>query len=675
MTQLDDEQAQAVELPPGPLLVLAGAGAGKTTMLVSRIAHQCATGAWEPSAVLAVTHSTKAAGHMHARLQQLGVRGVVSRTFHAHALSLVREFWAVTGRSGAGPVIAENTFGIVRDAIRKSARGVDADSALVSDVLNEIGWAKSQLLTADTYPRKRTVSSLPAGAMAKILRSYQDTLEKSGQLDFADLLLEACRVLEHEPVRQTVTARTRHLLVDEYQDTDPAQQKFLDCLLAGRDDVTAVGDPRQAIFSFKGADPSLIAGFADRYPGCRVVDLVRNYRSTPQVVDVANAMNPLAGLPPLQAQSANGDRPMIRLFADEESEAAGVARLCANAISNGTPASEIAILLRFNSQSVPFEQALSNLGVPYTVLGNDRYFDRPEIVAVLRHAWQLSTADPDLSAQDVIDQALSSAGFNPASPPAGAGAARDRWEAYATLSQMAGDGPDGDSDAKAFLRELAHRRQEAHSATTSAVSISTIHRAKGLEWAHVIVPRMVEGSLPSSYAQTPDEVAEEHRLAYVAVTRARRTLTLSWARRRSAGKRSWPATKSRYLDLLAGTVREERPLGDADARPRQARVAATRARCSSCETSLDELHAPLASCPQHLGSRERGLLADLVEWRARTAKGQSLPVFAVVPDKALAALVLDPPAAVHRLAMAGGMGSVRAKKYGPALMEIIERHR
>jgi DNA helicase-2/ATP-dependent DNA helicase PcrA len=559
---LDGEQQLAATAVRGPVCIIAGAGTGKTRTVTHRIAYACLTGATTPQQVLAVTHSQKAAGELRARLRTLGVGDVTARTFHAAALRQLRYFWTAAGHTGELK-LTDNRYALVRRALEQlaaesakqagTAKVTAVTKELVFDTAAEIGWAKSQQLTPGRYTgaASKAGRSVSCGldSVAAAYRVYEKMKSKAGVLDFEDVLRLTAEMIEQNAVvAAQVRATYTYFVVDEYQDTDPLQQRLLDAWLGDRNDICVVGDPRQAIYSFKGADPKLIHSFTRRYPTAVVVRLVRDYRSTPQVVDVANRLSAAKASDALVGQRPDGSAPFLGPQPDDAAEERWIVQRIRHLLTRGLPASEIAVLYRFNAQSARLEQALTSAGVPYTVADTERFFARPEVLTVLRRFGAAARAEPGEIGVYLLRLALEEAGWVRDAPPAGAGAARDRWEALAALLGLVEAMPDGETlAARYLLAELRLMAAEQHSPGQATVTLSTIHKAKGLEWDAVFVARCVEGSLPSSYATTPAQLAEERRLLYVAATRARRWLHLSWSVKRDNG---WKATPSRFLAEL-----------------------------------------------------------------------------------------------------------------------------
>nr|WP_281361952.1 ATP-dependent DNA helicase UvrD2 [Nakamurella aerolata] len=413
---LDEGQRAAVLAPSGPVCVLAGAGTGKTRTITHRIAHLVRSGAHPVSEVLAVTFTTRAAGEMRLRLRSLGVPGAQARTFHSAALKQLRYFWPRAVGGQLWPVL-ENKMRLVATAARRAGAGTD--TATLRDLAGEIEWAKACLATPESYQQlvtsTRRDTPVPVEQAAKVFDGYEALKNQVEQLDFDDLLLQTCAVLEtDESVTREFRSRYRCFVVDEYQDVTPLQQRLLDAWLGERDQLTVVGDANQTIYSFAGASPRYLLGFQQRFPQAAVLRLERDYRSTPQVVELANKVIGAAGAAGpagrfrlrLRAVLPDGPEASFTEHADEPAEANAVAAAIATLIEVGTPASAIAVLYRINAQSESYEQALTAAGVPYVVRGGERFFARPEVrqaMVTLRRAANQFAAAADASADAAAD--------------------------------------------------------------------------------------------------------------------------------------------------------------------------------------------------------------------------------------------------------------------------------
>jgi DNA helicase II / ATP-dependent DNA helicase PcrA len=650
---LDDEQREAAQAVSGPVCILAGAGTGKTRTITHRIAYGVHTGNYVPEQVLAVTFTARAAGELRARLAALDVGGVQARTFHAAAMRQLRYF-APRVLGGPMPGLIENKLRVVASAATRNR--LTTDRASLRDLASEIEWAKTTLATPEDYPARAKAAGREApfepAAVSAVYASYEQAKQRDGALDFEDLLLVTAYALEEHPdVARQVRAQYRHFVVDEYQDVNPLQQRLLDAWLGGRAEICVVGDPNQTIYSFTGADPDYLLGFADRYPDAGVVKLERDYRSTPQVVGLANRLigqaPPRKGLPGLRllGQRPQGPEPRFVEHSDEPAEAAAVAARCKALIDDGTPAAEMAVLFRINAQSQVYESALADAGVPYVLKGGERFFERPEVreaVLLLRGA-AAGGNDPGMLVPAVRD-VLASTGWVEHRPPAG-GAARDRWQSLAALVDLAVDlvAENPSLDLAGFVTHLAERADAQHAPTVQGVTLASMHAAKGLEWDVVFVVGLVDGVLPIAQSLSrPDAVEEERRLLYVAVTRAREQLTLSWSLARNpGGRRARP--RSRFLDGLA-------PGSSPTAPP--ARRPAKR--------------------PKVVLEGEAGELFErLRAWRTQAAQDASVPAYVVFSDATLQAIAESRPASLRELSGLPGIGARKLELYGADVLATV----
>ena len=609
LAALDPEQRQVALATRGPVCVLAGAGTGKTRAIAHRIAYAALTGVVDPGHVLALTFTTRAAGELRARVHQLAGRGagldrVQARTFHSAALRQLSHFWPRTV-GGRPPTVLDSKVGLLAEVTRRVRAGTS--SAELRDVAAEIEWAKVLGVPPDGYPdaaaRAGRSAPLAPATVARLYASYEELRRERHLVDFESVLeLTAAILAEHPEAAAMIRDRYRYFVVDEYQDVNPLQKLLLDSWAGDRDDVCVVGDPRQTIYSFAGATASYLTGFSADFPGAAVLRLVRNYRSTPQVVALANQLTGLAGRQPLAAQlrpargagargagagaaaagAAGGGTaalvaqrpggPAVEFagYPDEQQEASAIATRVAALHAAGAALSQVAVLVRTNAQTLPLEQAFAGLGLPCQLRGTERFFDRPEVrqaVGLLRAA--AKSADADLAGAGLaadVRHILAGLGLTPEAP-AGRGAARERWESLAALAQLAedyfaGDAADAGAGAegggggglRGFAAELAHRSQIEHAPAMHGVTLASLHAAKGLEWDVVFLAGLAEGTLPIVHAQTDEAIEEERRLLYVGVTRAREQLFLSWPLAWSGGGRR-TRQPSRFLAGLQPATR------------------------------------------------------------------------------------------------------------------------
>ncbi|GHD10149.1 DNA helicase [Streptomyces violarus] len=695
---LDPEQREVATALHGPVCVLAGAGTGKTRAITHRIAYGVRAGVLHPSSVLAVTFTNRAAGEMRGRLRQLGAAGVQARTFHSAALRQLQYFWP-KAIGGSMPRLVDRKIQLVADAA--AACRIRLDRGELRDVTAEIEWSKvTQTVPADYAPAVaksgREAPRDPA-EIAQLYAAYEDVKRERSVIDFEDVLLLTVAVLQdRHDIAEQVRAQYQHFVVDEYQDVSPLQQRLLDLWLGERDNLCVVGDASQTIYSFTGATPDHLLDFRTRHPGATVVKLVRDYRSTPQVVHLANGLLAQARgraadhRLELVSQRAPGPEPAYTEFTDEPAEAEGAARRIRELIDAGVPAAEIAILFRTNAQSETYEQALADAGVPYQLRGAERFFDRPEVRkagVALRGAARFGGNDSLLD--DVVDlpsqvrAVLSGEGWTP-QPPAGSGAVRERWESLAALVNLAQDFAAAKSGATLadLVAELDERANAQHAPTVQGVTLASLHSAKGLEWDVVFLVGVAEGMMPITYAKTDEQIEEERRLLYVGVTRAREHLHVSWSLSRSPGGRpnrrpsrfldglrpGSTATKGRTAGGAAGGIERGIP-GTRGSAPR--RVQRTPARCRVCGRTLtDAGEMKLMRCDDCPSDMNEGLYERLREWRADQARSSGQPAFCVFTDRTLVAIAETAPDDEHELARIPGVGMRKLTRYGADVLAI-----
>ncbi|MDI2131033.1 ATP-dependent DNA helicase UvrD2 [Yinghuangia seranimata] len=685
---LDPEQRRVAKSVDGAVCVLAGAGTGKTRAITHRIAYGALTGVMQPTQTLAVTFTARAAGEMRGRLRQLGVSGVQARTFHSAALRQLQFFWPRTYGADA-PRLAESKIALVAEAAHHCR--LRADRTELRDLTSEIEWAKATQTAPDDYPAQVTSTGRKpprdAAEVARVYAAYEKVKAGRGQMDFEDVLLLTVGLLDERiEVREQVQAQYRHFTVDEYQDVNPLQQRLLDLWSGSARSLCVVGDASQTIYSFTGATPAFLLGFRHRHRDAEVVELVRDYRSTPQVVNLANRLLTHATGEAakhrleLVSQRDAGPEPEFTEYPDEPAEAEGVARRVKALLAKGVRAAEIAVLFRTNSQSESYEQALADLGVPYVLRGAERFFERPEVrqAAVLLRGAARSAGDGSgggLAAE--VGAVLASGGWAP-EPPTGSGQVRERWESLAALVRLAEDFAAGRPGAtlQDFVDELAERANAQHAPTVEGVTLASLHAAKGLEWDAVFLVGLTEGMMPITYADTDEKVEEERRLLYVGITRAREHLALSWALARSPGGRSG-RRPSRFLDGLrgAGSSRSDRtPRGRSGVpgEPREKRTKSGPVRCRVCGRGLTEAaERKLGRCLDCPSNLDEALFERLRDWRVDRAKELGQPAYCVFTDATLTAIAEAQPTSVNQLAGISGVGRAKLDKYGAAVLALV----
>lgn len=648
---LDPEQRDVATALHGPVCVLAGAGTGKTRAITHRIAYGVRVNAYNPQSVLAVTFTARAAGEMRERLRALGAQGVQARTFHAAALRQLSYFWPqVVG--GQIPQLVEQKASLVGRAARQV--GLSPDRLTVRDLASEIEWAKVSLVGAEDYPQVTADAGRPAPAgverrqVADVMRAYEEAKTEAVVLDFEDiLLLLADMIGRHGEVGEQIRRQYRHFVVDEYQDVSPLQQFLLDQWLGGREELCVVGDPAQTIYSFAGASPRHLLDFPRTHPDATVVRLVRDYRSTPQVVNLANGLMAARGSArtgvELVAQRPSGPDPSFTAYDDDSSEAAAVAERIERLIASGISASEIAVLYRTNSQSEELEDALAHRGIGYLIRGGRRFFDREEVrkAMVLLRGAAVSATEAPLGEQ--VRDAIADAGWSEQAPAA-RGAVRERWESLQALVQLADDfDADGGGSAtvREFVEHLGERAQAQHAPAVEGVTLTTMHAAKGLEWDAVFIVGCSEGLMPISLAEAPEAVEEERRLLYVAVTRAREHLMLSFARSRKAGGRA-SRKRTRFLERWW---------------PEAGRTPTRRAKAAGKVADLD--------------ADQAHLFEALRAWRLDLASESSKPAYTVLTDASLVEIAQQRPSTIGALASVRGVGASKLDQFGAQILRVV----
>jgi DNA helicase-2/ATP-dependent DNA helicase PcrA len=646
---LNEAQREAAVAVSGPIAIIAGAGTGKTRVVSHRAAYAAATGAMDEQRMLLVTFTEKAATEMSERVRALGLTRATARTFHSAALAQLRHFWPRTHDAPMPEVVADK-WRLVAPLARDLPGGYRFTPT--KDLIDEIEWAKSRRLTPEAYPSALASAAvrtppIPVELVVRVYRGYERAKARRGLIDFDDILIELVDLLEGDPTaRGQVHQRYAWFTVDEFQDTTPLQARLLELWVGERSDLCVVGDEDQTIYSFAGASPEHLRGFAERHPGARVIALVENHRSSPQVLDLANRLLASAGRAKrLIATRPAGPEPQVRTFATDEAERTELARRVGALIADGVKATEIAVLVRLNAQLAPIEDAFMRADLPYEVRGQ-RFFDRTEIRGAVDRVRRLA---PELQGEELVAAAAdawrSHLGFEGDGAAATQGSeARERQAALATLLAIVREAA-GDRDA--VLTELTRRAEAERSSDGKGVQLLTLHRAKGLEWDAVFLPSLEEGLLPVAQAvDDPDALEEERRLLYVGITRARTHLTLSWAQQRAgtSGKLQ-RRTMSRFLRPLVGAAPA---VAGAPAR--------TRAPASQRTIDSPDVAARIEA---------------LKDWRRDRARADGVPAYVILHDATLAAIAEARPTNESGLLAIPGFGPAKLEKYGAEILTVV----
>ena len=654
LNALDPDQRAVATQVAGPLAVLAGAGTGKTRAITYRIAYGAAVGAFDPSNVLAVTFTQRAAFEMRHRLAQLGVPKAQARTFHSAALRQLRHFWPTVVGGPLPDVIPHKASLVAASAARL---GITIDRTNVRDIAAEVEWAKVSMVDAAHYAsrvarlRRDVPAGLDAGDMARLLDVYEDAKNERGVIDFEDILIYLCGMLqERADVASIVRKQYRSFVVDEFQDVNLLQARLLDLWLGGRHDVCVVGDVAQTIYSFTGASPDYLTGFGRKHPGARIVELTRDYRSTPQIVSLANDVlarsSQREGTVRLSSQRERGAQVTYRTYDDDRAEAEGVAASIADLIDAGMAPHSIAVLMRTNGQSQAFEEALGARGIPVAVAGGKPFFARDDVRTAISRLRAAAAAATDTgSVGEIVRDVLSGVGWAPEAPSGQAGS--ERWS---NMNAIVGWADDSQAQTlPAFVAELDERVAYQVEPDKAGVELATIHAAKGLEWDAVFLVGVAEGLLPISYAKTAAAREEERRLLYVAITRARDLLTVSWARSRGAdgrGKRK----RSRLLDGIW---------------PEETRVGAPKKRARASTRALNQAFEEEAS-PQAIE-----LFGRLKAWRLEVSRQAGVPPFAVFTDQTLRDIAQAMPKNTTQLRVIRGIGDVKVQRFAAPVLALV----
>jgi len=528
LTELDAEQLAVVTAIRGPVCVIAGAGTGKTRVITNRIAYAINSGVTDPTKVLALTFTARAAGEMRARLRALGVPNVSARTFHSAAIKQLLYFWPYAF-GGQFPTLLTTKSGFVSQAIERAEVAVPAQAAVLREIAGEIEWAKVLEISPENYHEKAIESNrlvkLPnnksanenLGMISQVYEAYESLKRQERTLDFEDVLLLTVGMLEEDRgVRERIRDQYRYFTVDEYQDVSPLQQRLLNLWLGNREEICVVGDAAQTIYSFAGATSNFLLNFKNRFPNAQVFRLSTGYRSTPEIINTANQILRVANLVSdhgieLQSVNTHGEKPLVNGFSSAADEIAYVATEVKKQIDSGIDSSDIAILARTNAQLDQVKSALNNLRVASQIRSGERFFERVDVrdaMRLIRGASVLPSEGGDWFADLVsVLQPFGDA---------------DYVTAFLRLAGSIKD--NGGENMRVFLREIEDRAEQNNPPILPGVTLSTLHGAKGLEWDHLYLIGISEGVLPMG-----NDLNEERRLFYVGVTRAKQRIHITYA--------------------------------------------------------------------------------------------------------------------------------------------------
>ena len=543
---LDPDQLAVVTAIRGPVCVIAGAGTGKTRVITNRIAYAINAGVTDPTKVLALTFTARAAGEMRARLRTLGVPNVAARTFHSAALKQLLYFWPYSF-GGQFPKLLTTKSSFISQAIERAEIAIPAQAASLRELASEIEWAKVLEISPDTYQEAAIAASrsvrLPnskSGSenleiVAKVYEAYESLKKQERALDFEDILLLTVGMLEEDRgVRERVRDQYRFFTVDEYQDVSPLQQRLLNLWLGNREEICVVGDAAQTIYSFAGATSNFLLTFKTRFPNAQTFRLSRGYRSTPEIINTANQILRSANLSSdhgneLSSANSHGDKPLINGFNTSGDEIAFVVGAVVENISTGVDSSDIAILARTNAQLDQIKSALNNAKVASQIRSGERFFDRVDVRDAMRVIRSASVLPPEGGDwhEDLISVLRP---FGDADYVNGfLRLAREMKEGSIELDSAdleSSSNTKTKTSMRTFLRELEDRAEQNNPPTLPGVTLSTLHSAKGLEWNHLYLIGVSDGLLPMSNS---NDLNEERRLFYVGVTRAKQNIQITYA--------------------------------------------------------------------------------------------------------------------------------------------------
>ena len=683
LSNLNAEQHEAVTAKEHPLIIIAGAGSGKTRVLTRRIAYRIATGDADARHTLAVTFTKKAATELKQRLNALKMRDQIeAHTFHAAALRILQRYWE--SKESIPYELIDSKFKIVSDVISsfgsvtkglKSGPKSDksgwqtetevARKSLISSAITEIEWAKARGLTPQTYSdavvaQDRSLALTPT-EMTEIFSKYEQLKSKLRKLDYDDLIIWATRLLLTDPqFSASEMYRMRHLYIDEYQDINVVQMNLVSALLGERTDLCVVGDPNQAIYSWNGADPTLITSLPTRYQSSKTVVLSHNYRSTPQILSLAHSVlrgnnktsqNDSQLIPHLP----DGPIPSIRAFSDSRAEAHSVARLAKLSHQPKTNWSDIAVLARTNAQLVPLQKVFKDLRIPAFLAGETRYMLQSEVKTLVR---SLEREDSHLRGSSLFSWLEGIVNQSMQSYPE-TGSASDNLNLFLELSrEFLSSAPDGDSHSLAQWLKT-----EAQSATDEsfrdAVILTTFHKAKGLEWRTVFIVGMEDGLVPIARAESREAMLEEQRLLYVAITRAKIDVTLTWARERSFNDRSLKREPSPYLTAIENEIH---------------RLSGHIATSEHALSAIKKARRSLENAPKeqrHLTAVQQAIMSSLRLWRSRKSKELGVPAHIILHDHSLESVAVQRPDNLEALSQIAGIGRAKASKFGTELLRCV----
>jgi DNA helicase-2/ATP-dependent DNA helicase PcrA len=598
---LDPAQVEAVLTDAQPLAIIAAAGSGKTTVLTRRIAARLAAGTADAGHVLAVTFTREAAGELQRRLRSLAIRErIEAGTLHAVALLLLRD--DALARHVRPPQVAPDRMRLLREVLTELRIKVEPPAAAA-----DIDWARARLVTSDEFSaasrHARRRPSLSPNQLTDVWRTYEQLKRRRGVVDFDDLLERAARLFGDDPgFAAAARWRFRHLFVDEAQDLNPLQHHLLECIRGSRPDICLVGDPRQAIYGWNGAEPTLLSDVTHRHPDITIVELTTNYRCSSQVLNAGQAVLAMTE----QADTSRshlGEGPQVitRTFADDAAEAAAIADEVRLQLVQRRGA-DLAVLARTNEQVAALDAALRSRGVTTERSAGRSLVQRLVTDIARKTREQMADWLSEATTGTELERRLA-----------------EEVDRYLVAAEPGG-----------FRAWVEARRpfDEWDSPDADTVCVTTFHAAKGREWWGVWLAGVETGLVPHATAISDAQIDEEARLLYVAVTRAAQRLWVSAAQRR----RDAEVAPSAWFEAIVATV---------DDQPRVAEV------------------------PASLRISTPDLLAELRAWRHRIARVSGVDDRVVCTDKVLRSLLDNPPVDTADIAQRLGITEAAAARLAP----------
>jgi DNA helicase-2/ATP-dependent DNA helicase PcrA len=683
---LNEEQIRAVNATRGPVCILAGAGSGKTTTVTRRIANQVASGAFEPGEILAVTFTDKAAGEMRSRLETLGAQGVRARTFHSAALQQLHHLAADMSQE----ILPSKAVGLrqLANSLPKPYKFRPA-----GDLATEIEWAKNRRIGIEEYldslgPHEPPI---PADLMAGIYKRYEHGKRERNLIDFEDVLELAIQMFQSDDgARERMWARYRAFTVDEYQDVNLLQETLLKEWLGERDELCVVGDDYQSIYGFTGATPRYLLEMPSRYPRTQVVRLESNYRSTPQVLSLANRLVPKLGGAEkvLRATREDGAEPRVRGFSRAEAEIAFLIDRIQSLHEEGVAYEQMAILYRVNYRSEDYEEALAAASVPYRVQ-DGAFLNRRSAREVLRSLQRSNASEVAAQVLKVAERS----GYLEELPDGLGDQELTRQNDLARLIRLGEEFDDGTRTGAEFVADVQARFGAGEG---RGVNLLTYHRSKGLEFDAVFLSRVEVGELPFKRSRSEEALAEERRLFYVGITRARTHLTITWVndgKRKgspfvgelgaggAADKRGKLPKPQEEREVLAASIGLEVQLSGGF----EGSIVGVGAESVTVQVvggAELEMHfgeivtangktLPLGPASERV-ERKSALYDELKAWRLKRCRDDGVPAYVIFHDATLEEIAQREPVSTDQLAEIGGVGPAKLERYGSEIVEIIQ---